>query len=141
MAAFCDAREVPRDPEVDGDEISLEALTVHNAVEGCVRETFGALIATRQALVAHGEDRRAAFREIANDETRHAELAWKIHHWATQRLAPSARARISRAQRAAVAQLAEVGMSLPTDIAANLGLPGPHETRHLLRELEVALWA
>ena len=50
----------------------LEAIAIENAVEGCVRESFGALLATWQAKTAGDARVRAAMKRIARDETRHA---------------------------------------------------------------------
>jgi hypothetical protein len=55
---------------------SLEELAVENAVEGCVRETYGALTAIWQARTAKDPSVAAAVRRIARDETRHAALSW-----------------------------------------------------------------
>ena len=52
-----------------------------NAREGCVRETFGALIAMHQAERAGDPIIRRAMRRIAEEETRHAELAWEVASW------------------------------------------------------------
>jgi hypothetical protein len=55
---------------------SLEQIAFDNAVEGCVREAFGALVATRQARTARDPVIRATMVRIARDETRHAALAF-----------------------------------------------------------------
>src|SRR6185295_13249702 len=60
----------------------LEAIARENAVEGCVGETYGALLAIWQAEHAADADVRAAMREIAPDEMRHAALAWAVATWA-----------------------------------------------------------
>jgi len=61
--------EVPQAPR------SLEALAVENAVEGCVRETFGALVAGYQARTAGDEALRRIMTRVAAEELLHAELA------------------------------------------------------------------
>jgi hypothetical protein len=60
---------------------SLEQLAVENAVEGCVRETYGALLATWQARAAAEPRVRAMMAAVAVDETRHAQLAWDLDAW------------------------------------------------------------
>jgi hypothetical protein len=60
----------------------LAAVALDNAVEGCVRETFGALVASVQAARAADRSVRRALVSIAADETRHAELSWSIDRWA-----------------------------------------------------------
>jgi hypothetical protein len=64
----------------------LTAIAEENAVEGCVRETFGALVAGWQARAAGDRVVRRAMRAIAAEEERHAELAWAVDAWATRRL-------------------------------------------------------
>lgn len=78
---------------------SLEVLALENAVEGCVRETFGAAVATFQAKHAPDGSIAAAFRRIARDETRHAALARCLARFFDARLSRAARSRV----RAAVA--------------------------------------
>jgi hypothetical protein len=75
-------------------------------VEGCVRETYGALDATWMARNARDPCVRAAMRRIAHDETRHAALSWQIAEWSSRVLGPCARARIAESRAAAVQQLA-----------------------------------
>jgi hypothetical protein len=60
----------------------LAAMLRENAREGCVNETFAALIAAHQADAATDPDARATFARIASDERAHAELAWDLHRWA-----------------------------------------------------------
>ena len=51
---------------------ALGVVAIENAVEGCVRETFGALIASWQAEHARDPGIKRLMRSIARDETRHA---------------------------------------------------------------------
>jgi hypothetical protein len=67
----------PESPRVGRSGIrSLERVARENVVEGCVRETYGALLATWQAAHATDAAIRRCFSRIAADETRHAALAW-----------------------------------------------------------------
>jgi len=91
-----------REPEVTKTAVrSLEAIAIENAVEGCVRETFGALLATYQAGNARDPVIREAMARIARDETRHAALAWQVAGWLSGQLAEEARLRVSAKRRAA----------------------------------------
>ncbi|MCU0686523.1 MAG: ferritin-like domain-containing protein [Polyangiaceae bacterium] len=54
---------------------SLYTFALENAVEGCVRETWGALLAQHQAARAADGAVRFVSELIADDETRHAELS------------------------------------------------------------------
>ncbi|NMO15765.1 hypothetical protein HPC49_03405 [Pyxidicoccus fallax] len=122
---------------------SLEALALENAVEGCVRETFGALLAGWQARRAGDVAVREALATIAPDELRHAELSWAIHAWALDRLAPEARARVEEAQREAWLALERESAEsrLPEHVAREAGLPAPDVALQLVRELARSLAA
>ena len=121
---------------------SLEAMATENATEGCVRETFGALLASWQARTAGDASVRAMMAEIAVDETGHAELAWAIDRWLRPRLGRAARRRVTDARRAAVAKLtAELTQPLPDALAHEVGLPDPARARQLLEAVERELWA
>src|SRR5439155_17831135 len=85
---------------------SLEGIAVDNAVEGCVRETYGALVATYQAENAKDAAVRAAMKRIAREEIRHAALSWQLDGWLAGRLDRAARERVARAKLGARAELA-----------------------------------
>ncbi|HEY0136295.1 MAG TPA: ferritin-like domain-containing protein [Nannocystis sp.] len=130
----------PVPPSVDpAPAADLETLASHNAVEGCVRETWGALVAAFQARNAAEPDVRAAQARIAEDERTHAELAWRIDAWVRPRLSPSARARVDAARSAAVrillAAVEQLGIG-----QADVGLPNSSQARALVRGLQTALW-
>jgi len=121
---------------------SLEAIARENAVEGCVRETFGAMVATWQAANAEDPQIRAHMRRIARDETRHAALAWSIATWADARLDDKARARIARARRKAVRELGRaLATTLPEASARLAGLPSAREAGAIFGELEWKIWS
>lgn len=84
---------------------SLEAIARENAVEGCVAETMGALVARWQAAHARTPALREDFGKIAVDEARHAALSWAVARWAEARLDDRARARVQRARARAVEAL------------------------------------
>ena len=85
----------------------LEIVATENAVEGCVRETYGALVAWWQAI--HSDDAvvRTTMRQVASDETRHATLAHDIHQWALDRLSAKSRRSVDRARAKAFDDLSE----------------------------------
>jgi hypothetical protein len=121
---------------------SLEAIALENAVEGCVNETFGAMLATYQATCAQDPGVRAAMKKIARDETFHAELAWEVAGWLEPRLSSSARERIREAQRAAIAQLtASCKAPPPREVGTLAGLPTPPRATKILEVLRETLWA
>jgi hypothetical protein len=120
---------------------SLGALARQNAVEGCVRETWGALLAAWQAAHARDSEVRAAMETIARDELRHAALAWEIEAWAAPRLSAGQRAVLARAKRRAAARLvAEVAAEVDGSERLALGLPGAQDAAKLARALASTLW-
>jgi hypothetical protein len=62
----------------------LESLVASVVREGCVGETLAALVAGAQSAVAADSAVRHALLTIADDETRHAELAWRTVVWAIE---------------------------------------------------------
>jgi hypothetical protein len=121
------ARCAPRD---------LLTLAVENAVEGCVRETYGALVAGHQAAHAARGAVREVMRAIHEDETRHAELAWDVHAWAMARLDGEGRARVLAAMDAAFDALArEATVFASPELVRELGLPGVRASRSFVAAL------
>jgi hypothetical protein len=69
------------DLEVAGD---LEAIAAATLVEGAIGETLAAVRAATEATTEEDPAVRRALRRIADDETRHAALAWRFVAWALQ---------------------------------------------------------
>ena len=113
----------------------LEAIAIENAVEGCAREAFGALVATFQASTAGDAMIRAALRRIAADETRHALLAFQVAAWLASRLDAQARVRADAACRRAIAELEARVHEAPTAFRTVLGLPSAAQARVLAQHL------
>jgi hypothetical protein len=127
---------IAMDPEVENRGVrSLEGIAAENAVEGCVREAFGALVACWQAQVAADPVIRAAMKRIARDETRHAALAFEVDAWVRGRLDTSARACVEEARRQAFDDLFVQSGEAPIALRAPLGLPTQHQSRILLSHL------
>jgi hypothetical protein len=121
---------------------SLAALARENAVEGCVRETFGALVNAWQAARAVDSDVRARMAEIARDELRHAALSWEVQAWAEAALSPRERRGVARAKRSAVAQIVASAARAPgEDVREVLGLPDATDALALARGLIDGVWA
>ncbi len=68
----------PLAPAVPSDLASLARAT---AVEGCVHETLAALVAAARAQAATDLRVAGVLGSIAEDEARHAELAWRTITW------------------------------------------------------------
>ncbi len=118
---------------------SLEQLALANAVEGCVRETWGAAVATWQAHAAADPAIRAAMRRIAPDETKHATLSRAIDRWALRRLDAAARTRVTAVRAAAVIELTESATcEVPCALAERAGLPRPEIATNMLGAMATA---
>jgi hypothetical protein len=125
-----------------GGARSLEAIARENAVEGCVGETYGALLAIWQADHARDADVRDAMREIAPDELRHAALAWSIAAWADTLLGDDARARVRDARDAAARAIAEDARNEPHDeIARATGAPRAAVASRLVSRMQQIMWS
>jgi len=121
---------------------SLETIARENAVEGCVRETFGALLATWQAAAATDPVVRAAMLRISRDETRHAALSWQVQRWLDARLEPAARARVARARNDAAAELLRaIDAEATPSFAERVGLPERAQACELAAQLASELWS
>lgn len=121
---------------------SLEDLAVDNVVEGCVRETYGAMVAAHQAAEAVDPDVRRLMTEIAVDELGHAALSWKIDAWACGRLGPGFQARRREAATTAAGELiAASGLPVADELQARAGLPAPVTARALLAATCALVWA
>jgi hypothetical protein len=120
---------------------SLEEIAIENATEGCVRETYGALVGGHQARHAGDLGVRSAMREVAADEARHASLSHRVHQWAMSLLDVDARTRVLAAQRHAIVELTLACRDeVDERLQALLGLPSSTVAQALLRELSRSLW-
>lgn len=119
----------------------LFGIALENAVEGCVRETYGALLAAYQARASTHADVRRELARIAADEARHAELSWDVHRWIMTRLDERERAEIGRAMRAAIADLRrELHVEPSDDVVAIAGFPRAETALGLFDALEEHTW-
>ena len=113
----------------------LIGMAIENAVEGCVREAFGALVACWQGRAAVDPVIRAAMARIARDETRHAALAFQVNGWLKGKLDGPARARVAEARRQALDDSFGRSSEAPLALRAALGLPTQHQCRALAGHL------
>lgn len=121
---------------------ALADIAAENEVEGCVRETFAALIAHWQALHAEDHSIATAMAGIAEEETRHAALSWKVANWAVPLLNPSERSQLNFLRRNAIEALrAELAAPLPDDLIHKAGLPTPTQAHALLDQMDRELWS
>ena len=121
---------------------SIEAMAVENAVEGCVREAYGALLATYQVSAARDPIIRAQMTRIARDETRHAALSLRVGRWLERRLDRAAKLEVDRARQAAVRELlTSLAAEHTPSFADAAGLPAPALALALARQMQHTLWS
>jgi hypothetical protein len=115
-------------------------IAVENAVEGCVRETFGALVAYHQAATSGDPSVRAAMMVIAEDEARHADLAWTISRWLEPQLSPAEQACVAVARSAAMHKLEDsVDLELGDSERIAIGWPSREAQESWRARLRLAL--
>jgi hypothetical protein len=97
-----------------------------------VTDRRAAAAAILRSCDAHAEQPgvRAVMAEIADDETRHAELAWAIDAWLRTRLSPADYAEVTAARTAACAALREQ-LRRADDHPALLSVGVPHRATAL----------
>jgi hypothetical protein len=119
---------------------SLLEVAVDNAIEGCVRETFGAASAHLMAKQARDPAMRRAMARIAIDETRHAALSWSLAQWMESRMTAAQRRELKRRRADAVERLeGELTAGREAHVHAVTGLPRPRQAKALYRRLVGAL--
>ena len=119
---------------------SPEEIAIENAVEGCVGETWGALLALRQAKAARAPSIRHAMRRIAKDELRHAELAFEVADFVLPRLTPAARERVATARRSAADRILKQLETPSETMRLELGLPDEQQAKKMARSAARILW-
>lgn len=125
-------------PVTHGPVRALVDIALENAVEGCIRETYGALVAGFQADHAARNDIRCVMKRIYRDETSHAELAWHVHAWIVEKLTAPERVRVEQAMEAALAELTLAASSPTGDaLVEALGLPPRAQAQRLVDGLRV----
>lgn len=96
---------------------SLEELAYNTVIEGCVGETIAALEAAEAEARALHPTIRDRFAEIAEDESRHAQLSWRVVAWLIGRGGSGVRAAVAQAFDDAASQPEPVRRTLPQDEA------------------------
>lgn len=105
-----------------------------NAVEGCVRELFGALVVRFQAARVNDPALRDELASIADDEAAHAALAFDVAAWLEPKLPTDAQASVGAAVNQAFRQL-EAELAEPAeDQRVRGGMPSLEESYTLLQQ-------
>jgi hypothetical protein len=130
-------------PEVEPLAVRTpEEIALENVVEGCVRETYAALVAGYQAEHARDRELREAMISIAEDELRHAILAHRVQRWLAGKLDRAALARVAEAKARAVRELVrEAACPVADELQRAGGLPSTAVACALVGELAHSLWA
>jgi hypothetical protein len=129
-------------PQIDDAPLrSLIEVAMENAAEGCVRETFGALVGHHQAAAARDRHIRRAMEVIARDETRHAELAWDVARWAERKLSAGERAQVREKRAEAIETLRrELREPVAPELVEAAGWPTPQAAEAMVESMDAQLW-
>jgi hypothetical protein len=132
----------PRRPQVERCPVrSLEEVAIENAAEGCVRETFGALVGMWQATFASDARVRRAMKGVSRDECRHAALSWEVARWIERKLNAHARQRLETARYEAIHELeVELSYTPETDVVREAGIPSARAAHRLFEHGRATLW-
>jgi hypothetical protein len=117
-------------------------LALENAVEGAVRETFGAAVSIWCAERASDPLVRHSMAEVAPDEHRHAALALEIAQFLDERMTPAERDMVRDARHAGLNALrATFSEDPPRELRDIAGLPSAAEAQELFALLERLVWS
>jgi hypothetical protein len=124
-------------PELDAPlETELCAVVRAALVEGCIGETLAAVVALEQAQHASDGAIRAVLLEVSEDETRHAELAFRFVAWALARSGRELREALRREVEQRLRQLPEPSSSdLTKTVLHHYGRLTADEQRALYRQV------
>ena len=136
-------REGIEPPPVDADPCAPSPLDVaiHNATEGCVSESFGALLGAYQAQHARDPEIRSIFSRLASDELRHGQLAWDLHFYLLDELDAAAQARVWERLEEALGRLPQQARAQAAAAPSGFGWPPPDDAAALAQTFAAGLRA
>lgn len=118
----------------------LYSFALHNATEGCVRETVRAAQTAHQSQRACDEEVRRVLKKVASDGTRHASLLWEVHDWALSQLSPARGRSIREAQQELFLELqVELEREVPPELCSWAGVAPRPAARRMLDTLREEL--
>ena len=79
------------------NRVSMKEMAIHNALTGCIGETWSAVGLCHQA--EHAPKYNGVFRRVAKDETSHAEFSWELHDWLMSKLTEDEQTEVLEAMR------------------------------------------
>ena len=106
----------------------LFTIALHNAVEGCVHESWAAVLAQHRADSSDNPRLAETFSTIARDEARHGQLAWDLHAFFMTRLSEQEQVTVQRAQQDALAALPKLAVEQAQWFAERAPTLGLHPT-------------
>jgi hypothetical protein len=116
-------------------------VAIENAVEGVVRQTYGAAAARFRARTAGDADIRRVMETIAADEHEHAELAFEIAAWLHGVLDPIEQVLVEDTTRHAARTLArELDVEPDAELRTAIGVPTRLDALTIWRGLSHRVW-
>lgn len=120
----------------------LMLAAIDNAVEGCIRQTYGALVVSFQAKAARDLVIRNGMISVAPEKRHHAALSWRAGIWFERKLSEDDVGRLRRAEQEELAALGrELDAGLSPFETSLLGLPVKAKAVAMLERLTKELWA
>ena len=102
----------------------IETIAELNEREGCVRESYAALVAAHQGATATDPKIRKAMAAIASDELRHASLSREVRSWILPQLTGAQREHLTDVRQQELQLLRErTRTAMPEPVRMQLGLP------------------
>ena len=116
------------------ESVTLAELAAAAVREGCIGETLASVVAVEQLARATDPDVRDALRVIADDESRHAEFAWRLVQWAIAAGGEEVRLAVEAAfaEHARPSTVAEDPLGIDTDAWHEHGRLTAAETRAVM---------
>lgn len=120
---------------------SLEEIALDNAVAGCARETFGAMVGLYQSMHAPDPALRAVMASVSEDELGHSSWSWALNEALAPRLSRSARRKIRERRDEALATLTRGVLAGRSEVErAELGLPDEERLESMATSLREQLF-
>jgi hypothetical protein len=79
------------------NQVSMKEMAIHNALTGCIGETWSAVLLRYQS--EHAPKYNGVFKRISKDETSHAEFSWSLHEWLMYQLTEDEQTEVTQAIR------------------------------------------
>jgi hypothetical protein len=109
----------------------LFTITMHNALVGCIQESWAALIEQYQA--EHTKFHNHIQNRIAKDETKHAQLAWDVHEFLIKKLPLQEQVTVTETMRTLLDKQ-KVDWIRPFPSSAEIGIPSQAIQKDLYNE-------